>query len=54
MTFEKLPDAFKDMKGGVKAGEALYKKVENFRRARGTHEAPSRPMLNQGYGRGVC
>ena len=30
--FEKLPDAFKDMKGGVKAGEALYKKVENFRR----------------------
>ena len=30
--FEKLPDAFKNMKGGVRAGEALYKKVENFRK----------------------
>ena len=30
--FEKLPDAFKNMKGGIRAGEALYKKVENFRK----------------------
>ena len=30
--FEKLPDAFKNMQGGVKAGEALYKKVEDFRK----------------------
>lgn len=30
--FEILPDAFKNMIGGVKAGEKLYKKVEAFRK----------------------
>jgi len=30
--FEKLPNSFKDMIGGVKAGEKLYKKVEDYRK----------------------
>ena len=30
--FEKLPNSFKDMIGGIKAGEKLYKKVEDYRK----------------------
>ena len=30
--FEKLPNSFKDMIGGIKSGEKLYKKVEDYRK----------------------
>ncbi|MGI9555513.1 MAG: hypothetical protein ACR2M9_01515, partial [Cyanophyceae cyanobacterium] len=30
--FEKLPDSFKNIEGGVKEGEKLYKKIEDYRR----------------------